>query len=309
MYTGEESLQTEEAIQMEIGLGTIVYEFAGIPLKASLERIAQFGIKYIDILAFGDYNPAFFSEEEQEAIAEKLRVLGISASSVVTCAHGNLASDDAEEIAFAVEQLKLAALLIRRLGGRQVLIGKGVGNIDFSLPRERAWKNVVKVLKEYCRWCQRHDVLVTLELEPESLCICNGPEAMRQLIDEVQEPNLFANIDIGHLNILRVPPQDLAPLKEKIIHVHISDNDGLAHTNSVIGEGTTDIRWYIDTLLDLGIDGVAQSQGEIAVAGIELGHPGEYIQDPDYRVLKSLGNVLSRVPRLRKTRINEENLP
>jgi hypothetical protein len=120
----------------------------------------------------------------------------------------------------------------------------------------------------------------------------------------VNEPNLFANIDIGHLNILRVPPQDLAPLKEKIIHVHISDNNGLAHTNSIIGEGTTDIRWYIDTLLDFGIDSVAQSQGEVAVAGIELGHPGEYIQDPDYRVLKSLGNVLSRVPRLRKVRVD-----
>lgn len=291
---------------MEIGLGTIVYEFAGIPLKASLERIAQFGIKYIDVLAFGDYNPAFFPEEEQAAIAEKLHTLGIKASSVVTCAHGNLASDDEAEVAFAVEQLKLAALFIRRLGGRQVLIGKGVGNIDFSLPRERAWRNVVKVLKEYCQWCQKHDVLVTLELEPESLYICNGPEAMRQLIEEVNEPNLFANIDIGHLNILRVPPQDLAPLKERIIHVHISDNDGLAHTNSIIGEGTTDIRWYIDTLLDCGIDEVARSQGEVAVAGIELGHPGEYIQDPDYRVLKSLGNVLSRVPRLRKTRVDED---
>jgi hypothetical protein len=30
----------EEANPMEIGLGTIVYEFAGIPLKASVERIA-----------------------------------------------------------------------------------------------------------------------------------------------------------------------------------------------------------------------------------------------------------------------------
>jgi len=291
---------------MEIGLGTIVYEFAGIPLKASVERIAQFGIKYIDVLAFGDYNPAFLPEEEQEAIAEKLRALGIKASSVVTCAHGNLASDDEKEVAFALEQLKLAALLIRRLGGRQVLIGKGIGNIDFSLLRERAWRNVIKVLKEYCQWCQKHDVLVTLELEPESLYICNGPEAMRRLIEEVNEPNLFANIDIGHLNILRIPPQDLAPLKDRILHVHISDNDGLAHTNSIIGEGTTDIRWYIDTLLDFGIDEVARSQGEVAVAGIELGHPGEYIQDPDYRVLKSLGNVLSRVPRLRKTRVDED---
>lgn len=232
-----------------------------------------------------------------------MKELGIRASSVITCAHGNLASDDPDEARFAMEQFKLAALLVKRLGGRQVLVGKGVGNMDFNLPREKAWENAVKFLKEYCKWCQNLDILVTLELEPEALHLCNGIKSMKNLIMEVDAPNLLANVDIGHLNILREGPDELECLKDKIIHVHISDNDGLAHTNSIIGEGNTDIRWYIDKILDLGIDKVAAAHGDVAVAGIELGHPGEYITDPDFRLLKSIGNVYSRVPRLRKTEI------
>ncbi len=285
---------------MEIGIGTIVYEFAGVPLISSIERIANHGIKYIDLLAFGDFNPAYLPHSEQMKIADKMKALDIKASSVVTCAHGNLGSEDADERAFGLEQLKLAANLVKNLGGRQVLIGKGVGNIDFDLTRERAFENCVTLLKEYCKWCEEKDVLITLELEPEPLHLCNGIESMKAFMDACDSPIMLANVDIGHLNILREGPNYFDVIKDKIIHVHISDNNGLAHTNSVIGEGNTDIRWYIDTLLDLGIDNNAKRYGEIAVCGLEIGHPGEYITDPDNRVLKSIGNVYSRIPRLRK---------
>lgn len=288
---------------MEIGIGTIVYEFAGIPLSKSVEHVAAHGIKYVDLLAFGDFNPAFLPYEEQRRIGEKMRALDVKASSVITCAHGNLGSEDKEERAFGMEQLKLAAKLIKNLGGRQVLIGKGVGNMDFGLTRERAFENTVKLLKEYCSWCEQEDVVVTLELEPEALHLCNGIRSMKTMIEACGAPNLLANIDIGHLNILREGVKELECIKDKIIHVHISDNNGLAHTNSVIGEGTTDIRWYVDAILDLGIDENAVRYGETAVCGIEIGHPGEYVTDPDNRVLKSLGNVYSRIPRLRKNAV------
>lgn len=285
---------------MEIGVGTILYEFAGVPLKVSIQRIADFGIGYIDILAFGIFNPALFPVAEQRVIAKEMVECGVKASSIVTCANGNLASNDSEEVKSAMRQLKLATLLIKELGGRQVLVGKGVGNIDFNLPREQAVKNVVSTMKEYCDWCLKYDIIVTLELEPEALYVCNGIEAMKMLLEEIGAPNLAANIDIGHLNILRLGPNDLECIKEKIVHVHISDNNGLAHTNCVIGEGNANINWYIEKLIEFGIDENARRFNDIAVAGIEIGEPGEYIKDPDFRLLKSYGNVLLNVSAIRK---------
>ncbi len=286
---------------MKVGVGTIVYEFGGVPLIEAVERVAAHGIEYIDLLAFGDFNPAFYSAAQQQRIRDKMLEVSVRASSVITCAHGNLASCNSAEADFAMEQLKRAALLVKTLGGRQVLMGKGVGNIDFELDRERAWANVIRVMTEYCKWCADRDVLVTLELEPEELHICNGIPAIERFFDAIDAPNLYANIDIGHLNILRTPPAEIAPVMERVIHVHISDNDGLVHTNSIIGEGNTDINDYLSWMIEKGIDENARRCGEVAVAGVEIGHPGEFICDPDYRVLKSLGNVYSRIPAFRES--------
>jgi len=284
---------------MKIGLGSIVYEFGGIPLMRSAAKTASHGIRYVDVLAFGDYNPAFYPVEEQEKLASAFKEYGVRASSVITCAHGNIGSSDREERGFAMEQFKLAALLVKRLGGKQVLVGKGCGNIDFHLSRERATENSANFLKAYAKWCQDEGILVTFELEPEALHVCNGIQSVKTLIDAIGCDNVFANIDIGHLNILREPPEAMEILKGKIIHMHISDNMGLAHTNSVIGDGNADINAYIEKAIELGIDETAAARGDVAVAAIEVGEPGEYIADSDYRVLKSLGNVYSRVPCLR----------
>lgn len=284
---------------MEIGLGSIVYEYAGIPIIEQAQKIANHGIRYVDVLAYGQYNPAYYPVEKQEEVGREFKKCGIRASSIVTCATGNLSSNDADERDFAMEQLKRAAHLVKRLGGRQVLIGNGCGNVDFHLPRKEAFQNTIQVLKEYSKWCLNENVIVTLELEPEHLFVNNGIESMKEIIEQVGMENVYANIDIGHLNILREPPEKLEILKGKIVHMHISENCGLAHTNSVIGTGTADIRPYILKCIELGIDKTAESIGDVAVAGIEVGEPGEYITDSDSRVLRSIGNVYLRVPELR----------
>lgn len=285
---------------MEVGLGSIVYEFGGIPLERQAKMIAEHGIRFVDVLAFGQFNPAFYPMEQQQRVAKEFERCGIHASSVVTCAEGNIGSNDPEERDFAMEQMKRAARLVKRLGGQQILVGKGCGNIDFYLSRKDAFQNSAHFLKEFSKWCKNENIIVTMELEPEALHVCNGIESMNAMIEAIGEDNVFANVDIGHLNILREPPEALELLKGKMIHMHISDNEGLAHTNSVIGEGNSDIRAYIKKAIELGIDETAKEMGDVAVAGIEVGEPGEYITDSDSRVLRSVGNVYLRVPELRK---------
>ncbi|MDR0601631.1 MAG: sugar phosphate isomerase/epimerase [Treponema sp.] len=159
---------------MELGTGSIVYEFAGIPLERQAALIASHGIRYVDILAFGQFNPAFYSIEQQERIAAEFRRRGIRASSVVTCAEGNIGSGDPAEREFAMEQMKRAARHVKRLGGRQILVGKGCGNIDFDLKRKDAFRNAASFLKEFGTWCLGENVILTMELEPEALHVRNG---------------------------------------------------------------------------------------------------------------------------------------
>ena len=122
---------------------------------------------------------------------------------------------------------------------------------------------------------------------------------MTKIIEDINMPNIFSNIDISHLNITRELPNKLDKLINRIIHVHISDCDGLHHTNSIIGTGTTDIASYINKLIELDIDEAANRYAETAVAAIELGDPDVVVDDPNRWVIESVNYLTRTVPFLK----------
>ena len=77
-----------------------------------------------------------------------------------------------------------------------------------------------------------------------------------------------ANIDVSHLLLADVKPEELRRLKGKAIHVHISDCDGKVHGDLPPGRGVVDFGPYLREIKALGIDGAIS---------IEL----EYSPEPD----------------------------
>ena len=112
--------------------------------------------------------------------------------------------------------------------------------------------------------------------------------------------NLFANVDVGHLAITREPPVALEKLRGRVLHVHISDNNGKIHANYIIGKGVTCIPGYIKKLIEMGIDETCAQHGEVTVASMELGEIGQEIKDPDEYVRESLEYMEKNVPELPK---------
>ena len=89
-----------------------------------------------------------------------------------------------------------------------------------------------------------------------------------RFIDDVDHPALQANIDVSHLLLADVPPEELKQLKDKAIHVHISDCDGKVHGDLPPGRGVVDFGPYLEEIRQLEIDGAVS---------IEL----EYSPEPD----------------------------
>jgi len=78
---------------------------------------------------------------------------------------------------------------------------------------------------------------------------------MVRFIDDVKHPAVQANIDVSHLHLAKVAPQELRRLKGKAIHVHISDCDGKKHGDLPPGRGVVNFAPYLKEIKDLGIDG------------------------------------------------------
>ena len=93
-------------------------------------------------------------------------------------------------------------------------------------------------------------------------------DSMVRFIDDCNHEAVQANIDVSHLLLADVAPEELRRLKNKAIHVHISDCDGKVHGDLPPGRGVVPFAPYLKELKDLDIDGAVS---------IEL----EYSPEPD----------------------------
>ncbi|MFQ6066863.1 MAG: sugar phosphate isomerase/epimerase family protein [bacterium] len=285
---------------MRLGINNSIWEITGISLHESLDKINSLGFRYVDVLACGSSDPRTLNQPERRKIAYKFKDLGLTSSGMVMLVPGNIASPDSKERENCLSYLRSCAEFQAELGGRQVLLGFGGGWKTLETGREEAWVNAVNFIKDYCEWLSDFDIFLTLELDPSVYFVINDTTSMAKMIEQVDAPNLFANIDIGHLAITREPPRALEKLKDKVLHVHISDNDGKAHANWIIGRGVTRVPDYLRKLIEMGIDETCARYNEAAVASLELGEIGQKVKDPDQYVQESLEYLCSNVPEITK---------
>jgi sugar phosphate isomerase/epimerase len=120
------------------------------------------------------------------------------------------------------------------------------------------------------------------------------------MIEDIGMTNVFPNLDIGHFVINREGPQRLEKIRDKIIHIHLSETQGYDHTNSIIGTGTVDFPAYVHKAIELGIEENCKRVNEPCIAGIEMGEPHYPVDNPDRWVKESLDYLAKKLPDLTK---------
>src|SRR5262249_25809001 len=131
---------------------------------------------------------------------------------------------------FHLQRCKAYLDLASEYGARNVLLVLGEYIWERQgIPPAGQWAVGVKHLQELGDYPHGLGVQIALELEPFKLSLLNNVDSMVRFIDEVNHPAVRANIDVSHLQLANVAPEELRRLKGKAIHVHISDCDGKVH--------------------------------------------------------------------------------
>jgi sugar phosphate isomerase/epimerase len=120
-----------------------------------------------------------------------------------------------------------------------LVLGEYIWNQEV-IPPEEQWRTGVANCKRLGDYAAELGVQIALELEPFHLSLVNSVDSMVRFIDDVNHPAVRANIDVSHLHLAKVAPQELHRLKGKAIHVHISDCDGKKHGDLPPGRGVVD---------------------------------------------------------------------
>jgi len=284
---------------MRLALNTFAYEVGKVPVEEALRSANKFGFTFIEYAAYGSSAPISMSKARRSEIIKIFKDSGLQCSQMLLANTENMASSDSAKRKEAMEHMKRCTDFQLELGGKQVLICWGCGVLESGIMHEESWTHTVSSIREYAEWSLDKGILIDLELDPHVYFVVNNTVKMAKVIEDVGMPNVFPNVDIGHLCITREAPNTLEKLKSRILHVHISETDTFEHTNSIIGTGNADFKAYIDKVLELGIEENCRRYGEACVAGIEMGEPGGTVDDPDRWVRESLEYLGKILPELK----------
>jgi sugar phosphate isomerase/epimerase len=284
---------------MRLALNTFVYEVGKVPIERALQSACEFGFEFIDYAAYHSGDPALMDQAKQNEIISMFKDNGLQSSQMLLANTENIASSDSAKRKGTLEYMRKCTDFQLELGGKQVLVCWGCGVHEAGMMQEQAWVNSVSSIREYAEWSLDKGILVDLELDPHVYFVVNSTVKMVKMIEDVGMPNVFPNVDIGHLCITREAPHTLEKLKSRILHVHISETDTFEHTNSIIGTGNADFKAYIDKVIELGIEENCKKHGEACVAGIEMGEPGGFVDDPDRWMRESLEYLKRVLPELK----------
>ena len=249
---------------MQLGLINSAWAQAGRETAWGIQKTKEIGFDSIDIFT----DPLDLDIRERRLIQAECDRLELPIRSICCVAVGLIDFNPSVQ-RFHIDRCKAYLDLVYEYGADNLLLvlGEYIWNQEV-IPPEQQWQLAVESCMELAEHAKSLDVKIALELEPFPLSLLNDVDSMAKFIDDVGHPALQANIDVSHLLLADVGPEELRKLAGKAIHVHISDCDGKVHGDLPPGRGVVQFEPYLKEIKELGIDGAVS---------IEL----EYSPEPD----------------------------
>ena len=249
---------------MKLGLINSAWVQANQPTQFGLQKTKEIGFDCIDIFI----DPLDAGIQERRLIKDECDRLDLPIKSICCVAVGLIDFNPSVQ-RFHLERCKQYVDLVYEYNADNLLLvlGEYIWQQEVIPPAEQ-WSTAV----EHCRtlgiYAEELGVQIALELEPFKLSLLNNIENMAKFIDEVNHPAVKANIDVSHVLLAGDSPEDILKLRDRAIHVHISDCDGKVHGDLPPGRGVCNFIPYLKAIKELDFDGTIS---------IEL----EYSPEPD----------------------------
>jgi sugar phosphate isomerase/epimerase len=224
---------------------------ANQPTQFGLQKTKEIGFDSIDIFA----DPLDIDIRERRLIKDECDRLELPIVSIACVAVGLIDFNPSVQqfhLTRCMEYLDLAY----EFQAKNVLlvIGEYIWNREV-IPPEEQWHAGVHNVRQLGEYAAELGLSIALELEPFPLSLVNNVDTMVRFLEDVNHEAVAANIDVSHLLLSDVKPEELRRLKGKAIHVHISDCDGKVHGDLPPGRGVVPFEPYLKEIAALHMDG------------------------------------------------------
>lgn len=236
---------------MKLGIINSAFDQAGVDTAVGLQHIARIGFDCVDIFT----EAMTLGPKEKQAISRTCEKENLPIVSLPVVATG-LIDFNAPVRDFHVARCKTFLDLAAELGAQNIVLvlGEYLWQREVISPQDQ-WRWALETCRILGDYADARKVDIALELEPFRLSLLNNVDEMARFIDECAHPRVRANIDISHLVLSDSGPDCLARLKNKAIHVHISDCDGKVHGDLPPGRGIVKFTPYLQAIKELQMEG------------------------------------------------------
>ena len=141
------------------------------------------------------------------------------------------------------------------------------GSVGSDLSRRDAISYCAKNIKEICQFAKKYNMYVMLEnlIGPQELM--RTPEEYFEIKRLVNEENLRFIFDVAHFHASQFDDGKterildfIDQIKDDLMHIHVSDNDGTRDMHAPIGSGNIDYASYFAKLQKMGYVGLYSSE-------------------------------------------------
>ena len=250
------------------------------PYDDAVRRISRLGVRAVELIG---WTRRSLDEYYRPSTIANLRAIvegeGLVLSQFVSTP-AKMASGDPAERAGAVEHFKrqtdvgaaLGATLVnsvthypfdiayRPITDRPHMQQFSV-EVEAGLDWDQNWRDYVAAIRECARYAESAGL--RFSLEPHPFRYGANADGLLRLIEAVGSPALGVNVDPSHLfPVGEMPHVVLYRLGERVLHCHVSDNDGMTNVHWRPGKGKIDWAAVFVALREIGYDGVVSLEFE-----------------------------------------------
>lgn len=243
---------------MKLGLINSAWVQANQPTEFGLRKTKQIGFDTVDIFV----DPLEIDVRERRLIKQECDRLDLPIISLACVAVG-LIDFNPSVRKFHESRVRAYLDLAYEYEAKNVLlvIGEYIWNKEVIPPSEQ-WQTGVEAVRRLGQRAGELGLEIVVELEPFPLSLVNSIDTMVRFLDDVGLESVKANIDVSHLVLSKVAPEELRRLKGRAGHVHISDCDGKVHGDLPPGRGVVPFEPYLREIKALDIDGAVSIELE-----------------------------------------------
>jgi sugar phosphate isomerase/epimerase len=237
-------------MKMELAASTL--HLLERPLDQVFPEILRLSTRNIEIADSGHHalNPKLV-----ERLQELRASYSLNFSIHAPYADTNLSADDDLIREWILKRIRSSIRFASELDARCVVVHPGWTTATDRFMKGRAWELNMRSIHWLLRYAEEYGVSLQIENVPEPTPYILVSVDDFDLFYGEMELNIGMVLDVAHANLRDEVYEFMARHKDKIRHIHVSDNDGTVDQHLPIGDGRIDWGRVVKAAKSMGFSG------------------------------------------------------